>query len=124
MKGKVYLANLRNYKEYSCKLNFMITLSNKAIHGNLVHVPGLGPTATLFNEIKSSESEEIRKINMYKFKAYKDRPSVKALMFDMRQLLDMGNDICLICFCEDVNRCHRNIVGNWFGTLGYDVIYN
>lgn len=124
MKGKVYLANLRNYREFHCDVNFMITLSNRGLHGNLIHVPNLGPSATLFQDLKSSETEEERNMHMQRFKAYKNRPVVKAIIFDMRRLLDMGKDICLICFCEDVTRCHRSIVGSWFEELGYVVFYH
>lgn len=124
MRGKVYLANLRNYKDCKTEINFLIANSNKGMHGNLIHVPILAPSNELLSDILNSETEETRQANLDKFKIYKSRPAVRAMLFDMRQLLDLGKNICLICYCEETARCHRRIVGNWFADLGYEVIFD
>lgn len=36
-------------------------------------------------------------------------------------LLKEGKKICLFCYCKDVNRCHRGIIGQHIKSLGFEV---
>ena len=40
-------------------LNLLFQLV-RGLHGNLIHIPNLGPSSTLFQDLKSSKTEEER----------------------------------------------------------------
>lgn len=40
----------------------------------------------------------------------------------LKEHLDAGKDIILICYCEDCRRCHRRLIADKLKEDGYDVI--
>ncbi|GAA0101563.1 hypothetical protein UT300012_22780 [Paraclostridium bifermentans] len=125
-KGKVYLASIREYKECNCRANFLITVSRKGVHGTLVPFDKLAPSSILFEEIliaKENKDEEHLRKCLDKFRGYRPRPGVQAGIHLIKQLLDLGQNVALVCYCSDVELCHRKIVGDWFSDLEYEVVY-
>lgn len=125
-RGKVYITSIRNYQTCNCRANYLITVSKKGLHGSLVPFDRLAPSPVLFNEMldaKKSGDKEAFERGLEKFKSSKVRPGVQAGIQILRELLDLGQDITLSCYCENLDECHRKIVGEWFEELGYEVIY-
>ena len=40
---------------------------------------------------------------------------------EIKHLLDEGRNVCIYCFCKNVNKCHRGILGHLFSKKGYTV---
>ena len=125
-RGKVFITTIRNYQSCNCRANFLITVSKKGLHGTLVPFDRLAPSSVLFEEMmkaKKDNDEEKFQEGLSKFRSYKLRPGVQAGIQVLRELLDLGQSITLSCYCEDLDKCHRKIVGEWFEELGYEVVY-
>ncbi len=42
----------------------------------------------------------------------------------IQQRLDEGKDVALACYCEQVQYCHRKLVGDYFKNKDYEVVYS
>ena len=125
-KGKVFITTIRNYQSCNCRANFLITVSKRGLHGTLVPFDRLAPSPLLFEEMmkaKKNNDEDSFQRGLQKFRGYRLRPGVQAGIQILRELLDLGQDITLSCYCEDLDKCHRKIVGEWFEQLEYEVVY-
>ena len=40
----------------------------------------------------------------------------------IKRMLEEGKDVAVYCFCEDVSKCHRSIIGDLFEKKGFEVI--
>lgn len=59
----------------------------------------------------------------YKKQLAEDNKAIEEL-YHIKELLDSGKDVEILCFCRSYKRCHRRIVGDMFKKFKYDVIFN
>ena len=122
MKGKLYL---RSFYEGIMENVININIARGNMNGIGNKLISLAPSPYLFKwymDNKNSDNwfETYRKVYMNQLKG--NTSSLNSLS-NIRNLLDEGNDVCIYCFCRNVSKCHRGIVGDLFVAKGYEVIY-
>ena len=135
---------------YSDKRLFIVRkVSASAINAvkkyKLQEVPQLSPSAQLFskyynwkegkftpdeiNELKSKNINPNRTDAWWHLytprfiEEMKTRPDLIKCMRRTIELLDSGINVVMICYCPDVSKCHRGIIGAVIHSKGYDVIF-
>lgn len=118
MRGTLYLRSVRNFSNVP-EGTVVINIARKDING-LEKFIELAPSKDLFYwYLNNKESNDW-------FKEYKIRYTEEikrgtksiAMLNYIESKLNEGISICLVCFCEDVNKCHRGIVGKWYELKG------
>lgn len=145
MKGYVQLCSFEeagnlNLDNFNVKLQIVLSIK-KGLRTGFVHVPHLAPSKKLYNDamyrwkklkFTKEEKEKLSKgktgtwWDLYEKRFVieaKTRADFKIAYKRLKEHLDNGNNIILICYCEDGYRCHRSIVGNLLENDGYLVIY-
>ena len=124
MKGKLYLSNCYNMNHVPDG-TYLINIARKDMEDIWDKRIELAPSKELFtwyinNKNKVDWFDDYKKIYLNQLKVNK-----KALntLSEIREMLDSGKNVCLMCFCKDVTKCHRSLVGNLFVKKGYEVIY-
>lgn len=127
-KGKLYLANRYTYELLieDEENTVVINVARKPIFGINKHYLELAPSKVLFEWFQKNKKKEDW------FKEYKKRYK-KQIQYDeqalanMRQIkhdyLDKGINVMFVCFCRDVCKCHRSILGEAYEAVGIEVIY-
>lgn len=92
----------------------------KDIDYRLIH---LAPNKELFSWYQANKNQQdwfsiYCKRYMNQFKT--DPEAIDSLN-EIKHLLDQGHNVCIYCFCRDVNKCHRGILGHLFSKKGYTV---
>lgn len=144
MKGKILITNYdlvetHNLLKYETKLQIVFS-AKKGLKKGFIHVPHLAPSEQLFHKalchwkkLKFSV-QEMEEMKYGRTKTWFDlyerqfileannRKDFQLAYKKVKKLLDHGTNVVLICYCEDVNRCHRRIIANMFRVDGYTVI--
>lgn len=146
MKGYVQLTCKNRAGEYDLdkfdiKLQIVLSIK-KGLRTGFIHVPQLAPSEKLYNvtmykwkKLKFTKKEkEIMSVgetgtwwDLYKERFIKEANELnnfKRAYKRLREHLDSGRNIILICYCDDVLRCHRSIVGDMLVMEGYEVFFN
>lgn len=146
-KGYVQLACFEDIDDYEMDLfdiKLQIVLSTKKgllIGKGFIHVPQLAPSEKLFNDaiykwkklkFTKKEKEEMIKGNTHTWwdlfeqrfiKESNERIDFKRAYKRLREHLDSGKNIILVCYCDNVKHCHRSIEGEMLVRDGYKVIF-
>lgn len=139
-----YLGESKNlkYKENSVKYLIVRKPVNKVPKG-FIHLPHLSPSAELLEkaqrwkrkEFNDKEKLELSKLKikiesndawwaLYKpifRKELKTRKDVNQGIDIIRRNFNQGKDIYLFCYCKDLDRCHRALVGKYLEKMGFEV---
>ena len=121
-KGEVFLCCLGRLKSVPRDNNFvfLVTRGKRSIDG-VRQTTELAPSKDLFYKYtnlwkKSSENWW----HLYE-KQYLDELDL-SFIDKLREGLDSGKNITLVCFCGDETRCHRSILKKLFTELNYETI--
>jgi Uncharacterized conserved protein len=145
MKGYVQLACKDRAGEYNLDkfdIKLQIVLSIKqGLKTGFIHVPHLAPSEGLYSvtmykwkKLKFTKEEKERMRvgetgtwwDLYKerfIKEANESDKFKRAYKRLKEHLDSGRNIILICYCDDVTRCHRSIIGEMLVNDGYNVIF-
>ena len=118
---------LRSSKDMRVSNAYNINIARGNIINTDYRLLELAPSKELFNwyiNLKNTNNlyegwfEDYRKVYLNQLKNNK-----KALnqLKHIKDKLDNGINVAIYCFCKDVNKCHRNIIGNLFEKKGYKV---
>ena len=126
-KGKLYLASKYTYELIVPDDSVIINIARKPMRDSRVseQIIELAPSKELFSwymDNKESEDWFIEYKRRYK-KEVQGNERALARMRDIKKLLDSGKDVVLLCYCRDVYKCHRSIVGEAYEYVGIEVIY-
>ena len=123
--GKLYL---KNFKSKRLENGININIARGNISNVDLKLIELAPSKELFNwyiNLKKSNSlyegwfKDYRKVYLNQMK--NNNKSLNALK-TIKRMLEEGNDVAVYCFCEDVSKCHRSIIGDLFEKKGFEVI--
>ena len=116
------LSNMKNYK--ADKKYFIVRSPGRVNFSqyNLVHFPALSPSMNLFlwtrrNQLKSGWFEEYRE--RFELEMKTDKGMMSAL--DQIEAEAKDKIVLLVCFCKDVNECHRGLIANEMAQRGIPV---
>lgn len=118
-----YFANWRKYKKISAFLISVTRFPPKYIDfkkEGICHWPILAPSKTLLNAYKEGLISKDNFRKEYLIQISNDTESVKALN-TIRDTLDNGTNITLICYERSSEFCHRHIISEIFDEIGYKV---
>lgn len=113
----ITITNIRNVKpeEYDEIWAIVRSLKNKPAWS--MHVPELSPSWDLFKkylalkEAGNWNSQTFHTIYEPQFYEEMKQPQAQKALLKLRELDRQGKNICIWCFCTDVNLCHRSLVG-------------
>lgn len=123
--GKLYLKNFKS-KRLENGININIARSN--INNVDTKLIELAPSKELFswyinlknnNNLYEGWFEDYRKVYLNQLK--NNNKALKSLKI-IKMMLEEGKDVAVYCFCQDVNKCHRSIIGDLFEKKGFEVI--
>lgn len=87
---------------------------------DIIHMPSLSPTNTLFQRYKKSNDWEDFE-ECFKDQMYNESEIIDTLNLLMSHLDDPdGNDVCLVCCEKDNAVCHRRLIAEYLESLGYE----
>lgn len=127
-KGKLYLANRYVY-ELSIEdedNTVIINVARKPIFGINKHYLDLAPSKKLtdwYTKNKKKEGWFIEYKKRYKQQIQNDEKALAAMRQIKHDYLDKGIDVMLVCYCREVKKCHRKILGEAYEATGIEVIY-
>jgi uncharacterized protein YeaO (DUF488 family) len=110
-----YLANIKNTPE-GVKKYLIVRIPPKHFNffqnPDIKHMPQLSPSQNLLYSYKN------KKISFDQFKEkfaheIENRQDMKQAIEELVRDLNRGEDICLICYEEDSNECHRKIIADF-----------
>lgn len=117
------VCSTNNFENNKSRHNFLIVRNKKFNVKGTTWFPELAPSMELY-----LETLENRKTDKNWFKRYKEsfivemqRPMFQASLLMIKDLLDRGQTVTLICYCQDYNKCHRLLIAQYFETMGYKV---
>lgn len=121
MRGTLYLRSVRNFSNVP-EGTVVINIARKDIRG-LEKFIELAPSKDLFywylNNRKSDNWFDTYKVRYY-VEINSNARAIATLNY-IESKLNEGINVCLVCFCEDVSKCHRGIVGRWYELKGFNV---
>lgn len=124
-KGKLYLADVTREHEFS---GHKFSISRKPVSDNYPTLYGLLPSAELLQYALESKKNNVSDwYNEYYFRYLTEVVPTDQFSADItriKSLLDLGEDVVLLCWCICKDRCHRKIVGSIVQGSGYTVVYN
>lgn len=92
------------------------------------HVPELSPSWPLFKtylDLKASYSwgkDAFENIYKPRFIKQMQRLEAQEMLNKLCELDKAGKKICLVCFCDDAELCHRSIIADLLIEKGYNVV--
>ena len=127
-KGKLYLANRYMYELLieDEENTVVINIARKPIFGINKQYLELAPSKELFEWFQKHKKKE-GWFKEYKRKYKKQIQNDKRALASMRQIkhdyLDKGIDVMFVCYCRDIYKCHRSILGEAYEAVGIEVFY-
>ena len=145
-KGHIQLCSLSKYKDYKDNYTKKLFIVRNPMKVNcelygMIHVPELALSPELYkkyitrwkyNEFTSKEEARLKELgpgatwwSLYyeQFIAQMYENDMQVNLARIVELLNQGIDVLLVCFCGNLERCHRNILGDYYTSLGYEVRY-
>ena len=133
MQGKILFCSIDealeiNLDEFEIKLQ-ITRYTNKAHLSSFIHLPHLSPSKALLNKTnhswkkcKFTEEEKEKMKNgkthtwwdLYENEFLKEiemRNDFKRAYERLKERMEEGKNIICVCYCSDMNRCHRKIIG-------------
>lgn len=140
----LYLAYLGESKQLNIGTDAMkLLIVRKPVSGipqGFIHVPQLSPSLSLFEQAqiwkkeitRKTDVEYIESINksihdtdswwfLYEKefnKEMRERPDMVRAIQRLIEQLNQDKDIYVFCYCKNVCRCHRGLLGIYIQTLG------
>lgn len=144
-KGLLLTCSYEDLDIYLNKYDFDIKLhitqyTNQGIKVDFLHTPQLAPSPELFaktmnvwKKFKFSDEDlnYLKSIHSNDWFDLYRRDYLKQIEtdYDMQRYikrvckrLDEGKNIIMCCYCKNIDKCHRKILGEYFRQLGYEVI--
>lgn len=112
------LSNLRYHKS---PINFLAVRYQLSEVNGVLHLPQLSPSPRLFSILKSCKTEEEFNNNRSKFRKEMETCEGKAAIQTIKELLDLGQDITVSCYCGNFELCHTKFLAEIFEEAGYEV---
>lgn len=107
-------SSLSQAKNYEADYKYFIVINPKNVKAKgIIHRPELAPTRELYSWAQEHKYEE----NWFEY--YKEtfihdiqtRPGLINALNDIEEKA-RAKDVLLICFCPDVNQCHRGLIAD------------
>jgi hypothetical protein len=143
----LYLAYLGEAKKLSFnEMDLKLLIVRKPVSGipeGFIHVPQLSPSLTLFDKaprwkkgmFQEKEEAYLRSIGITEntldawwflyekeFKReLEERPDMVRAIERLGKRLEQGEEIYVFCYCKNLCRCHRRLVGEHMQEKGYEV---
>lgn len=112
-KGKILLNNVRHAKE--CEIGTYIF---NIARGEMKGIPQIIELAPSWDLIKLAKENNIEDVwNIYKAKYFEElecNKDVPVMVNNMKQILNRGFNIELLCFCGDSAYCHRKLLAEFY----------
>lgn len=120
-----YIGEVRRMeKKYHFDYKYFIVINPKEVHlKGFSHRPDLGPSRELYKWFLENKHKKDWFVN-YKRKFIvdmEDRPGLKRAVAELKEKSKRGN-VLAVCFCENVNACHRGIIADDCIKDGIEVI--
>lgn len=112
------LSKLRNHKS---SINFLAVRYQLNEVNGVVHLPQLSPSPTLFSILKGCKTVEEFNNNRTKFRKEMETCESRAAIQAVMELLDLGQDITITCYCGNHELCHTKFLAEIFEEAGYEV---
>ena len=121
MKGVLYL---RSYYDGIMDDVYNINIARGNMKGIQDKRISLAPSKELFDWYQNNKHKPnwFKDYNKVYLNQLKDNPAAINELNNIKHLLDEGKDVCIYCFCRNVKKCHRGIIGRLFLKKGYKVI--
>lgn len=142
-KGNILFASFDDVEEidlteYQVKLQ-IVRFRTKGLRAGFTHVPELAPSEQLFKKamykwkklIFTKREKEIMSngetgtwFDIYKIEflnEMKERNDLKRCYKRLKEVLDSGQNIICICYCDNAKRCHRYIIAEELKKDGYNI---
>lgn len=122
--GKIYLASKYTYELIKPEEAIVINIARKPMPG-IIQALELAPSKELFSWFQKNKEipnwfDEYKR--RYKYEIQSNEIALQHMRHIKEQLLK-GIDIVLFCYCRDVYKCHRSIIGEAYEAVGIEVIY-
>lgn len=112
-----------NFENNKSRNNFLIVRNKKFNVKGAIWFPELSPSMELYLRTLENKKTDNNWFEGYKesFIEEMNKPIFQANLLVIRDLLDKGQTVTLICYCQDYTKCHRFIIAEYFKLLGYEV---
>ena len=112
-----------NFDNNKSRNNFLIVRNKKFNVKGSIWFPELSPSMELYLRTLENKKTDNNWFEGYKksFIEEMNKPMFQANLLVIRDLLDKGQTVTLICYCQDYTKCHRFIIAEYFKLLGYEV---
>jgi uncharacterized protein YeaO (DUF488 family) len=124
MKGKIITCSLSKMKDYEADLKYFIVRKPGRVKADgMVHRADLSPSYDLFAWTQMHKQEEgwFSKYTKRFVYEMQNRPDLIAALNEIQKASETQN-VMLVCFCGDVNECHRGLIADELLSRGVDVI--
>jgi uncharacterized protein YeaO (DUF488 family) len=121
LKGKLYLSNISkiNTLPEDCTKLFIALAPIKDMEKyDLHHITKLAPSRELLYDYKGNKIDWPDYVWRYRYEMLQMKPILEKI----RNHINNGENIALICYCGSADHCHRGILGNYFKEIGIDVV--
>ena len=144
MSGKILITSYEMLENHNLdSYDFLLQIvryTKKGLYPGFVHVPQLSPSPALFSKTmyrwKKAKFTKEEYIKMRSGKTHtwfdlyeeafvletKTRPDFIRAYNRLKYLLALGENIILICYCDNPLRCHRSILAQMLINDGYQII--
>ena len=117
-------SSLSDCKNYNADYKYFIVINPKNVKlKGINHMPELAPTRELYGWAMQHKNEP-NWFEHYKTQFISDMHTragmINALNFIEKQAKE--KDVLLICFCSDVNECHRGLIADELSARGVEVL--
>lgn len=117
-------SSLSECKNYDADYKYFIVINPKNIKlKGIRHMPELAPTRELYHWAMEHKNEKDWFVH-YKEQFISDMKSrtgmINALNYIEKQAKE--SNVLLICFCNDVNECHRGLIADELEKRGVEVL--
>lgn len=106
--------SLANMKNYDADYKYFIVINPKSVKvKGLRHRPDLAPTRELYSWVQEHKHED-NWFEHYKEVFLEDMKTRAGLINALNDIENKAKtrDVLLVCFCSDVNLCHRGIIAD------------
>ena len=121
-KGKLYTSNFSKWnKGKGIKVSIArkhLSWTKNIIGDNPIWFIDLAPSDELLNKYKSGNKTEEEYIEIYTKEVLNDNNKD---LIKLKNMLDLGYNVTVHCYCGKDKFCHRYILGDYFKKLGYEV---
>lgn len=125
----IYITHFRNANPRQFDELWAIVRRFKKCLTYHTHVPELSPNWDLFKTyLRLQNNEEWNEHTfqtIYKpqfMEQMKNDPEAQQTLLHLKELDEQGKKICLFCFCNDKNLCHRSLIAELLIQMGCNVI--